>query len=259
MMLIDSHCHLDDKAFANETDDIVARAAQRGVGLLLTMGTRLSTAASVIALTERYPAVYGAVGIHPEYADTEEPFADADVLLKAASHPKIVAVGEIGLDYHYAPETAAVQKKLFRFQLQIAKQAGLPVCIHARDADDDMAAVLREESDNGRLTGVVHCFSSGESLAKTALDLGFYISASGIVTFNKSDALRAIFKNVPLNRLLVETDCPYLAPVPFRGKRNEPSFVCETAASLAKIKAVSYEELAAATTDNFHTLFKKAL
>jgi len=256
--LIDSHCHLDDKAFENETDAIVMRAAQKGVGCLLTMGTRLSTANRVVALAEKYPAVYGAVGIHPEYADEEAPFADADAFLKAAAHPKIVAVGETGLDYHYAPETADVQKKIFRFQLQIAKRAGLPVCIHARDADDDMAAILREESDNGRLTGVIHCFSSGRGLAETALELGFYISASGIVTFNKSDALRDIFKDVPLNRLLVETDCPYLAPVPFRGKRNEPSFVCETAARLAALKSVSYEELAAATTENFYTLFKKA-
>lgn len=257
-ILVDSHCHLDGRDFSEDIDDVVQRAFNVGVTRLLTMGTRFSTVDEVISLTEKYPYVYGAIGVHPEYADEESAVLTTDTLCEKAKHKKIIAIGEIGLDYHYGTGTIAEQKKIFRMQLKTAKEIGLPVCIHARDADEDIASILRQESDNGALKGVIHCFSSGRKLAETALDLGFYLSATGIITFNKSESLREIFRDIPLDRLLLETDCPYLAPVPYRGRRNEPSFLLKTAEKLAVLKSVSFEKIAEVTTKNFLKLFEKA-
>ena len=222
--LADSHCHLDYETDLEKQEAIVRRAFDNGVTRLATIGTRFSTACETVGIAERYPFVWAVVGVHPEYADEEQTVVTVDGLCALARHPKVVGFGETGLDYHYNAATAAVQKELFRLHLKAAKKAGLPVVIHTRDADEDTIDVLESEADSN-LRGVLHCFSSGEKLARTALDMGFYISASGILTFNKSDALRDIFKKVPLERLLVETDAPYLYHCrPQRERRTRPSF-----------------------------------
>lgn len=255
-MLVDSHCHLDFPDFADELDQVVARARALGVGKMLSIATRLDRFENVLAVAERFDDVYCTVGVHPNEADTA-PDVDVAKLLELAKHPKVVGFGETGLDYFYEKSDRERQQRSFRVHLEAARTAGLPVIIHTRDADADMAQILTEEYAKGAFTGLIHCFSSGSYLADIALDLGLYISISGIVTFKNADALRAVIAQLPLNRLLVETDCPYLAPIPFRGKRNEPAHVVHTAKKLAALKDVSEADMAQASTDNFMRLFEK--
>lgn len=256
-MLVDSHCHLDFPDFANDLDAVMARAADAGVMGLLTIGTHLSRAARVIAVAERSPRLFCTIGVHPHEAAAEGP-VDASALIAFAAHPKVVAFGESGLDYFYEHSPRADQQRVFRQHIAAARTAGLPLVIHSRDADDDMAAILEDEMGRGGFTGVLHCFSSTPALARTAVALGLYISFSGILTFPKSGPLRELAAELPLDRLLVETDAPFLAPVPKRGKRNEPAFVAHTAACLAKARGLDMASLAATTTTNFFRLFAKA-
>ena len=256
-MLVDSHCHLDFPEFADELDRVVVRAAAAGVGTMVTICTKVSEFAAVRAIAERYDNVYCSVGIHPHEA-AHEPATNAARLVELANHPKVVGIGETGLDYHYDRSPRDRQKAVFREHIRAARETGLPLIVHSRAADEDTVALLAEGVAAGPLTGVMHCFSSTRYLAEKTLKLGFYISLSGIVTFKSADELRAIARDVPADRLLVETDAPYLAPVPHRGKRNEPAFVAETAAAVAGLRGVEPPEFARATTENFFRLFAKA-
>ncbi|GEO80152.1 TatD family hydrolase [Pararhodospirillum oryzae] len=253
-MLVDSHCHLDFPDFADELDQVVARARLAGLGAMLTIGTHVTRFEPVRALTDRFPDVWCTVGIHPHEAG-REPVHDAEALARLAEAPKVVGFGETGLDYFYDHSPRADQERSFRAHLEAARLTGLPVVIHTRDADEDTARLLREEYEKGPFTGLIHCFSGGADLARTALDLGLYLSVSGIITFPKAQNVRDVIATVPLDRLLVETDAPYLAPVPFRGKRNEPAHVVHTAAAVARLKGVPEEAFHQATTDNFFRLF----
>lgn len=255
-MLVDSHCHLDFPDFADELDQVVERARQGGVGLMLTINTHVSRFPRVLAVAERFDDVYCTVGIHPHEAGSE-PATDAETLIRLAEHPKVVGFGETGLDYYYDKSPRDRQRDSFRVHIDAARRTGLPIIIHTRDADDDMAQVLAEEMAKGAFPGLVHCFSSGQQLADLAVELGLFISVSGIVTFKKAETLQQVIAGIPLDRLLVETDCPYLAPIPYRGKRNEPAYVAHTAAKVAELKGISPEALAAATTANFLSLFSK--
>ena len=255
-MLADSHCHLDFPDFEGEVDALVARAQAAGVGCMVTVCTRPREAGAVVALAERHESVFCAVGLHPHHVAAEG-MPEEESLAGLAAHPKVVALGETGLDYHYDRSPRALQQESFRRHIRAARRAGVPFVVHSRNADADTAAILEEEAA-GQVPGVMHCFSSGRALAEKALELGLYISLSGIVTFRNSGALREIAADVPLDRLLVETDAPFLAPAPMRGKRNEPSYVVHTAAAAAALKGVSGEAFAAASTDNFFRLFPKA-
>jgi len=255
-MLVDSHCHLDFPDFAGDFDGVMARAAEAGVGLMLTICTHVTRFDRVLALAERFDNVYCTVGIHPHEAGTE-PAAELERLVELSAHPKVVGFGETGLDYYYDKSPRERQRDSFRTHIAAARRTGLPVVVHTRDADDDTAAILADEMGKGAFTGLIHCFSSGPDLAARAVALGLFVSVSGIVTFKKSDALRETLAGVPLDRLLVETDCPYLAPIPFRGKRNEPAYVAHTAQALAQVKGVGVAALATATTANFRHLFTK--
>jgi TatD DNase family protein len=256
-MLVDSHCHLDFEDFGEDIDDVVARAGANGVGAMVTICTHLSRFEAVRGVAERYDNIWCSVGVHPHEAGSEGQKA-ADALIELAGHPKVVGIGETGLDYYYEHSPRDAQRESFRTHIVAARQTGLPLIVHSRDADDEMAEILREEFAAGPFTGVMHCFSSGAALAEAALDIGFYISFSGILTFKSADEVRAIAQDVPLDRLLVETDAPYLAPIPNRGKRNEPAFVVHTAAQLAAVKGLSSADLAQQTTDNFFRLFSRA-
>jgi TatD DNase family protein len=255
-MLIDSHCHLDFPDFAAERDAVVSRAVEAGVGLMVTISTRVHRLAALLEIAEAYPQVFCSVGTHPHNA-AEEGDVTADELIRLAQHPKVVGIGEAGLDYHYDKSPREAQARGFRTHIDAARRTGLPLVIHARGADQDMAAILRQESEEGTFPFILHCFSSGAELARTGLELGGYVSFSGILTFKGSGALRDIAKSVPLDRLLVETDAPYLSPVPHRGRRNEPAYVVHTASVLADTLGVTAAEIAAATTENFFRLFKK--
>lgn len=256
-MLVDSHCHLDFPDFAAELDAVVERARAAGVGRMLTIGTRLSAFDQVLAVAERYDDVCCTVGVHPHEAAAESAVT-AERLMEIARHPKVVGIGEAGLDYYYDNAPRERQREVFRLHICAARESGLPLIVHSRNADEETVALLAEGAGGaGRLTGVIHCFSSTRVLAQGALDLGFYISLSGIVTFKNAVELRAIAAEVPEDRLLVETDSPYLAPVPKRGKRNEPAFVAHTAACVAELRGVAPETLAAQTTENFFRLFAK--
>jgi TatD DNase family protein len=255
-MLVDSHCHLDFPDFAEERDTIVQRALDLGVVRLVTICTRVRKFDSIIGIAERYESVYASVGTHPNNAH-EELDVTADDLIKLAEHPKVVAIGEAGLDYHYDYAPPEAQQQGFRTHIAAARVTDLPLVIHARSADEDMISILREESGKGAFPFILHCFSSGAELARIGVELGGYISFSGILTFRNSPEIREIAKNVPRDRLLVETDAPYLAPMPHRGKRNEPSFVTHTAAVLAETIGVSVEEIGTLTTDNVFRLFTK--
>ncbi|WP_454916117.1 TatD family hydrolase [Xanthobacter sediminis] len=256
-MLVDSHCHLDFPDFSAELPDVVARAQAAGVGHLVTISTRVRAFDAIRAIAERFDCVSCSVGTHPHNAAEELDVTTAD-LVALAAHPKVVAIGEVGLDYHYDTSPRAAQEQGFRTHIAAARETGLPLVIHARDADQDTAAILEEESAKGTFPFLLHCFTAGPELARRALALGGYISFSGVITFKKSEDLRAIAASVPEDRILVETDSPYLAPVPHRGHRNEPSFVAETAKALAAARGVSAEQVAAATTRNFARLFSKA-
>jgi len=256
--LVDSHCHLDYlERDGQDLGAVIARARAAGVERIVTIGTRLSEAAKVVAIAERFPEVYATVGVHPHEAG-QEGVKDPAVLVELASHPKVVGIGETGLDYYYEHSPREAQQASFRAHIAAARETRLPLVVHARDADDDTVMILREEFKNGVYPAVIHCFTAGPDLAAAALDMGFCISLAGIVTFKTAESLRQTVATIPLDRLLVETDAPYLAPVPHRGRQNEPSFVCHTAAKLAEIKGVSMAELSAATTANFHRLFWKA-
>ncbi len=256
-MLVDSHCHLDYLERDGDLDEVLARARRAGVGTLITICTKLSEFDSVRAIAERYDDVYCSVGVHPHEAESEGQ-EDARRLVALAGHPKVVGIGETGLDYYYEHSPRERQRDSFRAHLRAARDSGLPAIVHSRDADDDTVALLREAWEEGPFTGVIHCFTAGPGLAKAALDMGLYISVAGIVTFKKAEELRRTLEDVPLDRLLVETDAPYLAPVPKRGKRNEPAFVVHTAAALAELKGIAPEEMIQATGDNVFRLFAKA-
>lgn len=255
-MLVDSHCHLDFPDFADERDAIVARALAAGVGRMVTISTRVRRFDEIRAIAEAYEQVYCSVGTHPHSA-AEEPDVTAEELIALAAHPKVVAIGEAGLDYFYDKAPRDVQAKGLRTHIAAARATQLPLVIHARDADDDMIAILEEETTKGAFPFLLHCFSSGRRLAEVGVALGGYISFSGILTFKRSEEIRDIARDVPHDRLLVETDAPYLAPQPYRGKRNEPSYVVETAKVLAQTIDVSPDDIAAITTENFFRLFSK--
>ncbi|MEM7190060.1 MAG: TatD family hydrolase [Pseudomonadota bacterium] len=255
--LVDSHCHLDFPQLQEELDDIVVRAAAAGVTRMVTICTKLVTEPEVRAIAEAYPGVFYAAGTHPMNA-ADQPLATVEELVGLARHPKLVGIGETGLDYHYTAESKAVQQESLIIHIEAARQTGLPLIIHARDADEDMARILTEEHRAGAYTCVMHCFSSSRALAEAALDLGFYLSMSGIAAFPKSDDLRAIFAAAPVDRILVETDSPYLAPPPHRGKRCEPAFTANTASRGAETMGLSYADFCAATSANFDRLFWKA-
>ncbi|MBN9570121.1 MAG: TatD family hydrolase [Alphaproteobacteria bacterium] len=255
-MLVDSHCHLDFPEFAPELDAVVDRARAAGVGLCVSIGTTLDGFPRVQAVAERFDSVWCSVGIHPHEAE-KEPLEDAQALIALAQGPKVVGIGETGLDYFYEHSPRAAQQKNFRLHIAAARELGLPLIVHTRDAEDDTIEILRDEMEQGAFTGLIHCFTGTKKLADAALELGFCISVSGIATFKKSEELRAVIREVPLERLLVETDAPFLAPVPHRGKRNEPAFVAHTADVLAGLKGVAREDLAAQTTQDFFSLFRK--
>jgi TatD DNase family protein len=252
-MLVDSHCHLDF-AEAAERPEIVARAKRAGVKTLLTISTKLEEFPTLRAIAESDPDIWCSVGVHPHEAAVE-PAATLDGLVEATRHPKVVGIGETGLDFYYEHSPRARQAEVFRVHIAAARKAGVPLIVHTRDADPETIAILEEERPPA---AVIHCFSTGRALAERAVALGFYISISGIVTFKTATELRDIVRDLPLDRLLVETDAPYLAPVPLRGKRNEPAFVTHTAALVAELKGISPDELARATTANFFRLFTKA-
>jgi len=255
-MLIDSHCHLDFPDFAGELDAIVARAAAAGIGRIVTISTRVKRHAEVLAIAERFPAVYCSVGTHPHHAH-EEPDITVEDLIERARHPKVVAVGEAGLDYHYDYSPREAQERSFRRHIAAARATRLPLVIHSREADDAMAAILEQEMGKGAFPAVLHCYTGGPDLAARAIALGLSISFTGILTFKRSEDLRTIARNLPADRILVETDAPYLAPGKYRGKRNEPAYVVETAKVLAQARDVPCEEIARTTTENFFRLFSK--
>lgn len=256
-MIVDSHCHLDFPDFAAELDDVVARARAAGVGRLVTIGTRVRRSGEVRAIADRFEDVFCSVGTHPHNAG-EEADVTLDEILAAADHPKVVAIGEAGLDYHYDTAPRDAQAAGFRRHIEAARRTGLPLVIHARDADADVAAILEEESGKGAFDFVLHCFTAGPELARRAVALGGYVSFSGILTFKSGAPLREIAAGLPADRVLVETDAPYLAPNSRRGKRNEPSYVVETARILGEARGVSFDEIAALTTQNFFRLFSRA-
>lgn len=255
-MLIDSHCHLDFADFAAERDAIIERARHSGVLRMITISTRVDRFSELLAIAETYPEVYCTVGTHPDHV-LDEPEVTADQLVELARHPKCVGIGETGLDYHYDNVPRDRARHAFVTHVEAARRSGLPLVVHARDADDDVADILRSEMAKAPFKALLHCFTATRGLAETALDLGLYISFSGIITFKKSDELRAIARDIPRDRLIIETDAPFLAPVPHRGKRNEPAFVMATAKVLAELKGVSSEVIAEETTSNVLCLFDK--
>ena len=256
-IIVDSHCHLDFPDFEGEIPDLVARANDAGVKRMVTICTKLKNEPSVRKIAEEHEAVYYAAGTHPMSA-ASEPLASVDQLIEISQHPKMVGIGETGLDYHYTAESAEIQKTSLKIHIEAARESNLPLIIHSRAADEDMAAILKDEFKKGQYKCVMHCFSSSVELAKLSLELGFYLSMSGIITFKKSEELRSIFKLAPIDQVLVETDSPYLSPVPFRGKRNEPSYTAHTAEVGATIYGVDYITFANQTTKNFNRLFSKA-
>ncbi len=255
--IVDSHCHLDFPDFEADLDGVIERAQAAGVARMVTICTKLRAVDKVRAIAEKYDPVFFAAGTHPMSA-AGEPMVSVDDLLALAAHPKMVGIGETGLDYHYTADSAEVQKQSLAIHIEAARQTRLPLIIHARAADDDMALLLQAEMAKAPFTCVMHCFSSGPELARVALDLGFYLSMSGIATFKKSQEVRDIFAAAPINRILVETDAPYLAPMPHRGKRNEPSYTALTAKVGAGVMGMDYADFAAQTTENFDRLFTKA-
>jgi TatD DNase family protein len=256
-VLVDSHCHLDFPALAEDRDAVLVRARAAGVGLMQTIGTRLGAFDEVVAIADRNADVYCAVGVHPHGA-AKEPLGDPSPLLAWAEHPKVIGIGESGLDCYYDHSPRDVQAEVFRVHIRAARESGLPLIVHTRDADRDTADLLREAMAEAPFTGIVHCYSSSPELGFAAVDMGLYLGIGGILTFKRSDQLRATVRELPLDRLLLETDAPYLAPEPFRGRRNEPAHVTRVAATLAEVKGLTLGAIEAATTDNFFRLFTKA-
>jgi TatD DNase family protein len=255
-MLVDSHCHLDFPDFSTELDAVVARARAAGIARMVSISTLVGKFPALRAIAERFDEVYCSVGTHPHHA-AKEPNVTVDDLVAAAKHPKVVAIGEAGLDYHYDNSPRDAQERGFRTHIAAAREAKLPLVIHAREADDDIARILEEESKQGAFPFVLHCFTGGEELARRGVALGGYVSFSGILTFKNSEDLRKIAAQLPEDRILVETDAPFLAPNPYRGKRNEPAYVAETARVLAETRGVSLEAIAKITSANFFRLFSK--
>lgn len=256
-MLVDSHCHLDYPPLADDLNGVLARARHAGVTHMLTIGTKLRDFPRVRAFADRNPNIFCSVGIHPHEAENE--VADAARLVELTAHPKVIGIGETGLDYYYDKSPRDKQQANFRAHIRAAQQSGLPLIVHTRDADDDTARLLAEAASDGPpIRGVLHCFTSSRWLAERAIELGFYVSISGIITFKNAETLRETVRALPIERLLVETDSPYLAPVPMRGKPCEPAYVAYTAAKVAELKGVSVDELARHTTANFFTLFERA-
>jgi TatD DNase family protein len=261
-MFVDSHAHIDGEEFDADRDEVVARAREAGVRAILNVGTGDPHAGNferAVAVAEKYEGVYAAAGVHPHDARLYDEAAERRLLEVVRRGPPVVALGEVGLDYHYDNSPRDVQRRVFARQLQLAREEGLPVIIHSREADEETAFILRQEMDGAAAGGVMHCFGGGPALAEAALALGFMISFAGNVTFKKAESLREVARAVPLERLLVETDCPFLAPVPFRGRRNEPAFVVETARFLAGLRGVGPEELGRVTSENFARLFRLAM
>jgi TatD DNase family protein len=256
MNVIDSHCHLDYPGLAEDLPAVIARAEGAGVRLMLTIGTRVKKFDQVLALAERHSNVFCTVGTHPHNA-AEEPDVTAEELIELARHPRVVGIGEAGLDYHYDHSPRDEQAKSFRIHIQAARETGLPLVIHSREAEADTAAILEKEMKEGAFKPLLHCFSSKQELAERGLKLGAYVSFSGILTYKNAEDLRVTARHVPMDRLLVETDAPYLAPVPHRGRTNEPAFVVKTLEKLAEVKAVTAAEMAAVTSRNFFALFDK--
>lgn len=255
-MLVDSHCHLDYGALSEKLDAVVARARSAGIGAMLTISTRLDRFPGVLAIAERYEDIWCSVGVHPHEAGGE-PDVTVRQLVELSDHPRVVGIGETGLDYYYEHSPRDIQQRSFRTHITAARETGLPVIVHSRNAEADTARILTDEYRNGAYFGLLHCFSSMRQLAEKALEINFLISFSGIVTFKNADEVREAVRIVPLDRLLVETDSPYLAPAPHRGKTNEPAYVVHTASKVAEVKGVSCLELADATTENFFDLFTK--
>ena len=255
--IVDSHCHLDFDAFEHELDAVVERAAGAGVDRMLTICTKIRNLEKTIAIAERFENIWFAVGTHPHYA-AEEPIATPEILVDIAKHPKMIGIGESGLDYFYTKETASCQRRSLAVHIEASRITGLPLIIHSRSADDDMLDILSSEFAAGPFPCVMHCFSSGRKLAEAALEIGFYLSMSGIATFKNANELRKIFLSTPRDKILVETDAPYLAPPPYRGKRNEPAFAAVTARFGAEFLGMDYGEFASATSANFDRLFSKA-
>lgn len=256
-MLVDSHCHLDFPDFEAERDAVIARAHAAGVSTLVTISTRVKKFETYKTIAERYENVFFSVGTHPHQADEEAGIPVLEII-NLSHHPKCIAIGEAGLDYFYQNASRENQEQGFRTHIEAARETGLPLIIHAREADEDVAKILTQEMAKGEFKAVLHCFTAGEALAKTALELGLYISFSGVVTYKNAQNLRDIASILPANRILVETDAPFLAPLKNRGKRNEPSFVVDTARVVAQARGEDFEKFAAQTTQNFFTLFSKA-
>ncbi len=255
-MLVDSHCHLDFPDFSDDLDAIVARAGAVGIGRIVTISTRVKHLEALLSITARFPGVYCSVGTHPHHAD-EEDGIPADRLIELTRHPKIVALGEAGLDYFYQHGSREAQERGFRAHIAAARATGLPLVIHTRDADEDCGRILQDEMARGSFRAVLHCYTGGRDLAMKAISLGLSISFTGILTFKKSQALRDLAAELPADRIMVETDAPYLAPGKFRGKRNEPAYVVEIAKVLAETRGVSPDDIARQTTENFFRLFSK--
>ena len=256
-MLVDSHCHLDYPQLSDDMDGVLVRAAAAGVGTMLTISTKLEEFPQVRAIAERFEHIYCSVGVHPHETEAE-PDTVAETLIDLSRHSRVVGIGETGLDYYYEHSPLDIQQTVFREHIKAARATRLPLIVHTRNADDDTGRILDEEMREGAFPGLLHCFSATRQLAEKALDLGFYISISGIATFKNAVDLRATIAALPLDRILVETDAPYLAPIPHRGKPNEPSYVVHTAARVAEIKGLSEADLAHRTTENFFRLFTKA-
>lgn len=256
MNIVDSHCHLDYKGLVEDLPGVIERAAAAGVGLMLTIGTRVKQAKAVLEIAEAHDTVWCTVGTHPHHA-AEEPDVTARDLIELARHPKVVGIGEAGLDYHYDFSPRDVQARSFRTHIAAARETGLPLVIHSREAEEDTASILEDEYGKGAFQPLLHCFTSKRELAERGLALGAHVSLSGILTYKNGEDIRAIAKDVPLDRLLVETDAPYLAPVPYRGKPNEPAYVVKTLEKLAEVKGVAVPEIARVTSENFFRLFSK--
>ena len=256
LTLVDSHCHLDFPDFSEEVDAVVGRARAAGVCGIVTISTRIRQHAAVLSIADRFQQVYCSVGTHPHHAHEELDITVEDLIART-QHPKVVAIGEAGLDYHYELSTRIAQEKGFRNHIEAARKTGLPLVIHSRDADADMMAILTEETGRGAFPAVLHCYTGGRELAERAVTLGLFVSFTGILTFRKSEDLRAIARSLPADRILVETDAPYLAPTPHRGRRNEPAYVVETARVLAEVRGTTLEAIAGQTSDNFFRLFSK--
>ena len=256
-MIIDSHAHLDYPQLADDLPGVLARASEAGVDRIITIGVKLSTADRPRRIAESHDNVWFSAGIHPHEAGNEALACDVDAIMAAADHPRCVAIGEAGLDYHYDYAPRDLQAASFRAQITAARTLGLPIIVHAREADDDIASIIEDEMARGTFAGVLHCFSSGAKLARRALDVGFYVSFSGILTFKSAETIQQVARDAPADRILVETDAPFLAPVPMRGKPNEPAFTSHTLAKLAELRGTTVEEMAALTRANTLRLFSR--